>query len=162
MKQTAVMRAAVCVLAFCMMLSMAGCGNKAPELPYATDVQGMQAFLDDIARLPVATMGVSLQASTLAFHAMNWGTATELTVEEIEKAVADRMASLDEAQTEMFCEQLMTVATYVNLLYNDEQRAGVLENIGIEDDDFGWTHASWEKAYALTGRYVEMNVDIDF
>lgn len=161
MKQTAVMRAAVCALALCMMLSMAGCGNTAPELPYATDAQGMQAFLDDIAQLPIATMGVSLQASTLAFHAMNWGAQTALTVEEIEKAVADRMASMDETQKEMFCEQLMTVATYVNLLYSEDQRADVLENIGIEDGDFGWTHSSWEKAYALTGRYVETNMDID-
>ncbi len=161
MNKTVLTRAAVCVLAVLMMMAMVGCGNNAPELPYATDAQGVQAFLDDIERLPIGTMGVSMQASLLAFHALNWGTATELTVEEIESAVSDRMAALDASQQELFREQLMIVATDVNLLYNEERRAGVLDNIGIENDDFGWTHTSYEKAYALTGRYLEMNVSLD-
>ncbi len=161
MKRVFWMRAVACLLALLMLFSMVGCGETAPELPFATDAQGMQAFLDEIARLPIGTMGVSLQASLLAFHAMNWGTSTALTVDEIAQAVDDRMTSMDEAQQEMFREQLSAVASYVNLLYNEEQRAGVLENIGIENDDFGWTHTSYEKAYALAGRYVKWDLDLN-
>ncbi len=153
-------RLGIVMLVVLMLLSMTAC-TSSEDTPLVMDdpisfpeksgtSDELQVWLDSVAVLPVGTMGVSMQAISLAVECLDWSQATAMTESEIRTVTQDYYDTV--IDPDIFIEQMTYVTAYFDLLADPAQREITLGNAGIDAATVTWT----EKAFTTSAVFTTM------
>lgn len=125
--------------ALVMLLSLCAC-SAPPSLSYTGSAEELNTLLDNIASIPIATMGVSAVITNRAIELLDWCEATSMSGDELAASVKAYYDALDDANKELFAEQIAATMNRIGHLLDEDLRVEMLESAGLS------TARNWDVA----------------
>ena len=114
-----------------MLLSLCACTSPAQPTCEGT-AEELDTIIQEIAYIPVGTMGVSMTITARAVELLDWCEATTAGSEETAIQVKLFYDTLTPDQQEMFVEQIVITINAVANLSSESLRAAMLESAGFK------------------------------
>ncbi|MBE6763890.1 MAG: hypothetical protein E7553_06040 [Ruminococcaceae bacterium] len=125
------MKNVFCVLlTVVMMLTLCACSAPV-ENTYKGTAEELDSLLLGISQIPVGTMGVSMTITARAVELLDWCETTSMSGDELAATVKAYYEALDDANKELFAEQIAVTMNSIGRLCEEDLRAGMLESAGL-------------------------------
>ena len=99
--------------------------------------EGFEKMLSGFMEIRTGSSGSSLRSVQQAVKLLDWGTATDMNIDEIASRTSAFIQTMDGAVTESYIEQLTMLYETYRLLLTDGQEA-LLESAGCADTAYPW------------------------
>ncbi len=117
------------VLSVALLFSLCACKESSS---YEGTAEEFETIIGGIARIPIATMGVSMIITAQTVDLLDWCEASSFTDEQLAADVKAYYDALDTEAQELFLEQAAVMVNCVGSLSRDESRANLLEAAGVD------------------------------
>ena len=105
--------------------------------PTSLSDEGFEKMLSGFMEIRTGSSGSSLRSVQQAVKLLDWGTATDMNIDEIALRTSAFIQTMDGAVTESYIEQLTMLYETYRLLLTDGQEA-LLESAGCTDTAYPW------------------------
>lgn len=119
--------------------------------PYEGTAAELGMLMDDIAALPVGTMGVSMTAITKAAALLNWCEVTTMTDAQIQEEIQIRFEMIDEESRLMLMDQVALVTDSCEKMRDETARRDCLEAVGDAPSNYSWSDKAFDTAAVIGG-----------